>query len=65
MSLAENGPQGLALARKGNFDAAIVDVMLPDMGGLEVLEEMKRDRPRARGADDHGLRVAWRPRSPP
>ena len=37
VSVAENGPQGLALARKGGFDAAIVDVMLPEMGGLEVL----------------------------
>src|SRR5260221_7989237 len=45
VALAENGPQGLALARRGNFDAAIVDVMLPDMGGLEVLEEMKRVDP--------------------
>jgi DNA-binding NtrC family response regulator len=45
VSVAEAGPQGLALARKGGFDAAIVDVMLPEMGGLEVLEELKRIDP--------------------
>jgi CheY-like chemotaxis protein len=38
--LAESGSQGLALARKQPFDAAILDVMLPEMGGLEVLEEL-------------------------
>ena len=40
--LAEGGPQGLALARAQGFDAAIVDVMLPDMGGIEVLEELRK-----------------------
>src|SRR5262245_45118013 len=45
VSVAENGPQGLALARRGGFDAAIVDVMLPEMGGIEVLEELKRVDP--------------------
>src|SRR6266536_4120915 len=45
VSLAESGPQGLALARKGDVDAAIVDGMLPDMGGLEVLEELKKADP--------------------
>ncbi len=42
VTLAESGPQGLALARRQAFDAAIVDVMLPEMGGLEVLEELKK-----------------------
>jgi two-component system, NtrC family, response regulator PilR len=40
--LAEDGHKGLALARRHSFDAAIVDVMLPEMGGLEVLEELKK-----------------------
>ena len=30
------------LARKHAYDAAIVDVMLPEMGGLDVLEELKK-----------------------
>jgi two-component system response regulator PilR (NtrC family) len=45
VALAETGPQGLELARKGTYAAAIVDVMLPEMGGLEVLEELKRIDP--------------------
>ncbi len=45
VSFAENGPEGLELARKGGFAAAIVDVMLPEMGGLEVLEELKKHDP--------------------
>ncbi len=40
--LAEDGKQGLELARTQSFNAVIVDVMLPEIGGLEVLEELKR-----------------------
>ncbi len=42
VAFAENGTRGLELARKGSYAAAIVDVMLPELGGLEVLEELKR-----------------------
>jgi two-component system response regulator PilR (NtrC family) len=42
VTLAEDGDKGLGLARKHSYDAAIVDVMLPEMGGLDVLEELKR-----------------------
>src|SRR5258708_15445317 len=42
VTLAEGGDQGLTLARKHSYDAAIVDVMLPEMGGLDVLEELKK-----------------------
>ena len=45
VSLAENGPQGLAVARRGGYAAAIVDMMLPEMDGIEVLEELKRIDP--------------------
>ncbi|HVR69345.1 MAG TPA: sigma-54 dependent transcriptional regulator [Vicinamibacteria bacterium] len=45
VTLAPDGPQGLALARAQTFDAAIVDVMLPEMGGIEVLEELRRIDP--------------------
>jgi two-component system response regulator PilR (NtrC family) len=43
--LAESGAAGVSLARRQSFDAAILDVMLPEMGGLEVLEELKRIDP--------------------
>jgi len=42
VTVAENGAQGLSAAKKQSFDAAVVDVMMPDMGGLEVLEELKK-----------------------
>jgi two-component system response regulator PilR (NtrC family) len=45
VTLAADGPQGLALARQQTFDAAVVDVMLPEMGGIEVLEELRRIDP--------------------
>ena len=43
--LASDGALGLAMARKHAFDAAIVDVMLPEIGGLELLEELKKVDP--------------------
>jgi DNA-binding NtrC family response regulator len=45
VTLAENGAEGLSVARRGSFDAVILDVMLPEMGGLDVLEELKRIDP--------------------
>jgi two-component system response regulator PilR (NtrC family) len=45
VTLASDGPQGVALARQQSYDAAIVDVMLPEMGGIEVLEELRRIDP--------------------
>ena len=40
--LAANGEEGLELARNTAFDAAIVDVMMPGMDGIAVLDELKR-----------------------
>ena len=45
VSLAPNGPEGLELARKGGYAAALVDMMLPEMDGMTVLEELKRIDP--------------------
>ena len=45
VTLAQDGVEGLALARRRPFDAVILDVMLPEMGGLDVLEELKRGDP--------------------
>src|SRR5512135_1685410 len=45
VTFAETGPQALDAVRKGAYAAAIVDVMLPEMGGLEVLEEFKKHGP--------------------
>jgi DNA-binding NtrC family response regulator len=40
--LASNGAEGLDLARSMSFDAAVVDVMMPGMDGLSVLDELKK-----------------------
>ena len=45
VSLAADGPGGLALARKGSYAAALVDMMLPEMDGMAVLEELKKVDP--------------------
>ncbi|HLB74628.1 MAG TPA: response regulator [Sedimentisphaerales bacterium] len=41
---AENGLGGLDLARKVRPDVILLDWMMPEMDGLEVLAELKRDR---------------------
>src|SRR5687768_11321142 len=40
--LAPAGAEGLELAKSLQFDAAIVDVMMPGMDGIAVLDELKR-----------------------
>lgn len=40
---AAGGADGLALARSRSFDAVIVDVMMPDIDGLQVLEALRHD----------------------
>jgi two-component system response regulator PilR (NtrC family) len=40
--LAATGHEGLELARRTPFDAAIVDVMLPGLDGIGTLEELKK-----------------------
>jgi two-component system chemotaxis response regulator CheY len=40
---AQTGKDGLELARTGNPDLIILDIMMPDMDGYEVLKELKKD----------------------
>src|ERR1041385_9186511 len=39
---AASGVEGLELARSVPFDAAIVDVMMPGMDGMTLLDELKK-----------------------
>jgi len=41
--LAEDGPAGLKLAQEKKFAFILLDWMMPDMDGLEVLSELKHD----------------------
>ena len=42
VTTAGTGEEGLALARSSSFDAAVVDVMLPGIDGIETLQELKK-----------------------
>jgi two-component system, OmpR family, KDP operon response regulator KdpE len=43
---AVNGEQALPLLRSANFDAVLLDVNMPGMGGLEACREIRRQFPR-------------------
>jgi two-component system, OmpR family, response regulator len=38
----DNGQEGLQLALSQSYDAAIIDVMLPNLDGLSVIEQMRQ-----------------------
>ena len=40
--LASSGQEGLDLAKSLPFDAVIVDVMMPGLDGLQVLDQLKK-----------------------
>lgn len=41
---AENGKRGLALALETKPDLVVLDLMLPELGGLDVLKAIREDR---------------------
>ena len=46
---ARSGTEAVALARgAGPFDAAVVDLVLPGVGGLDVVRELRTHHPRCR-----------------
>lgn len=42
---AENGEEGLELLNKSGFDIVILDLKMPGIGGIEVLNRIKEDNP--------------------
>ena len=42
VDLAKNGTDGLHLAEQGDYDLAILDVMLPEMKGWEILRTVRQ-----------------------
>lgn len=38
-----NGREGLLLAQSGRFDLVLLDIMLPELNGLEVLRRLRRE----------------------
>ena len=43
VSTAENGTDGLQQARFGDFDAVVLDVMLPGLSGYEVVRQLRAE----------------------
>jgi DNA-binding NarL/FixJ family response regulator len=43
---ADDGHKTLELARKKRWDAVVLDIMMPGRDGLEVLQELRRERPK-------------------
>ena len=44
VDIASNGPDGLWWATEHDFDAIVLDIMLPGMSGYKVLEELRERR---------------------
>ena len=43
VEVAHNGAQGLEMILSGDFHAVILDVMMPEMDGFEVLKRLRRE----------------------
>jgi len=43
VAVADSGPQALDLLKSHSFDLVLLDVMMPDMNGYQVLEHLKSD----------------------
>jgi YesN/AraC family two-component response regulator len=45
VDLASNGKEGMYLFEKDSADLVITDIIMPDKEGLEIILEMKKQRP--------------------
>lgn len=54
---AESGEKAVAMLQERNVDLAVIDLVMPGIGGIEVLQEVKERCPP--GRDDHPDR-SWR-----
>ncbi len=45
VGFATDGKTGLLMARKGSPDVIVLDIRMPKMNGIEVLQQLKKDYP--------------------
>jgi len=45
VSKAAEGRSGLAMAQSGEYSLVLLDIMLPELSGLEILRRLRRDQP--------------------
>jgi DNA-binding response OmpR family regulator len=45
VDIAANGADALKTAQARNYDLVLLDLLLPDMDGVDVLEELKKQSP--------------------
>jgi signal transduction histidine kinase len=45
VNVAENGPMGLRKLREGQFDVLLLDIMMPGMSGLEMMQQIRQLAP--------------------
>lgn len=44
VAMARDGEEGLRIIRQEKPDLILLDIMMPKMGGFEVMEEMQKDK---------------------
>jgi len=55
VDLAENGAQALEMIREKDYGVMLLDLMMPDVDGFQVLEELKKFRKQPCGRSPHGV----------
>ena len=45
---AMNGPEVMSLVRAQDFDVAVLDMSMPGRGGIELIKQLKAERPKVR-----------------
>lgn len=45
VTATDNGQQGLEMLKTGQFNVAILDLMLPDLNGMEILKQIQEQQP--------------------
>jgi CheY-like chemotaxis protein len=45
---ASDGKEGLELYKSGQYDLVITDIVMPDMNGLQLIEQLTKTNPRPR-----------------